>query len=340
MADIARDYWKSLLYVDSIVDMKIDMNDCIHCHKCRDNCAFLSKYGLDICDTDQLKELAYHCFLCGKCTQVCPVKIDGRAIMIDLRREAAAADEAGIRKTFGGILAEKEHYKFRNYKHITSGTVFFPGCNFPSMYPKTNALMSKLFADRGIGTVYDCCGKPVAETGLIAEENRIISEISQKMKDAGVTEIILACPNCRDFFGDRLGIKVTSVYAKLAELGLGNLIDGDKQFFVPCPDRMSRMWIEDIRPFISGEITFIDGPQCCGLGGQAQQCEKEIAASFPAVLGDSYEGYAYTYCASCVGRFKRSGQKTIEHILPAIMNTGEKADTLKSYANRVMTRYK
>ena len=320
--------------------MDTEMNACIHCHKCRDNCAFLTKYGLDIGDTDQFRELAYHCFLCGKCTEVCPVNIDGRAVVLDLRREFASEDEAGTRKTYSGILGEKEYYRFRNYRHITSGSVYFPGCNFPSMYPKTNALISKLLEERGIGTVYDCCGKPVAEVGLSSEEDRIISEIRGRLHDAGVTEIILACPNCRQSFGDRLGVRVVSVYSKLSELGLGNIIDGDKQFFVPCPDRMSREWADDIKPFINGNMTFVDGPLCCGLGGQAMRFEKEIAAGFTEELNSSFEGESYTYCASCAGRFRRSGQKNIEHILPSIMDTGEKADTLKSYVNRVFTRFK
>ena len=40
-------------------NIKPSAADCIHCHKCRDNCAFLSKYGIDIGDTVKLKELAY-----------------------------------------------------------------------------------------------------------------------------------------------------------------------------------------------------------------------------------------------------------------------------------------
>lgn len=64
-----------------------DSDKCVHCRICRENCSFLSKYGLDIGDTAELKELAYHCFLCGTCTQVCPLGIDGRAVILDMRRE-------------------------------------------------------------------------------------------------------------------------------------------------------------------------------------------------------------------------------------------------------------
>lgn len=57
---------------------KNDVSECIHCHVCQKHCEFLKKYGIDIGDTEKLKELSYHCFLCGKCTEVCPIGIDGR----------------------------------------------------------------------------------------------------------------------------------------------------------------------------------------------------------------------------------------------------------------------
>ena len=51
------------------MDRKVRIKDgdkCIHCHLCQKHCSFLTKYGADIGDTVKLRELAYHCFLCGK----------------------------------------------------------------------------------------------------------------------------------------------------------------------------------------------------------------------------------------------------------------------------------
>ena len=72
---------------------------CTHCHVCQNQCEFLKKYGIDIGDTEKLKELSYHCFLCGKCTEVCPENIDGREYILNLRREK-------VEKS-GGTLEEK-----------------------------------------------------------------------------------------------------------------------------------------------------------------------------------------------------------------------------------------
>jgi len=328
----------------------ISTDKCIHCHKCRENCDFLNKYGIDICDTDRLKELAFHCFLCGKCTNGCPVGIDGRGLIMEKRRERSASDERNaIEKKYKGLIREKRDYRYRNWKHVTAGSVFFPGCNFPSMYPKTNAALENLFEGHGIGTVYECCGKPISELGFKDDEDRIIAGIRERLERAGVKEIVTACPNCRDFFGNRLGVRVISVYDKLYELGEGRVLEGDVEFYLPCPDRMKREWIEELKPFINGRITINDAAQCCGLGGSAIALESDIADGFVKKLAGSSLSHSstdagavklYTYCASCMGRFRRSGFKTIEHVLPFIMGTDEQPDTLKSYVNRVFTKFR
>lgn len=316
--------------------------DCIHCHKCTKSCELLSKYGIDIGDVEKLKEIAYHCFLCGKCTEVCPIGIDGREIILNLRRERAASDEkATIESQYKGLIREKKNYKFSNWKHASSGSVFFPGCNFPSMFPKTNAEIVKIFKEHGIGTVYECCGKPIAELGFQNDEERIIRNIREKLAENNITEVITGCPNCRDFFGDRLGVKVTGIFSKFAELNVGNVIEGDYTFFIPCPDRKEMKWIDEIRPFIKGDIKYINGVLCCGLGGSAIMFEPEIADSFTEKLKEqSEQPNIVTYCASCTGRFKRSGFGSIDHIITKVVGTNETPDTMKSYLNRVMTKFK
>jgi len=319
----------------------VPIDKCIHCHKCRNNCRFLTKYGIDICDTEKLKELAYHCFLCGTCSSVCPVGIDGRGLILDMRRERASSDEiTSIEAAYKGLIAEKRNYRFRNWRHVTSGTVFFPGCNFPSMYPKTNAAIVKLFEKHGIGTVYECCGKPIAELGLAEDEETIIRRIRKRLEDSGVTEIVTACPNCMAFFGDRLGVKVRSVYDKMSELGAGNKIKGDIELYLPCPDRSEQKWVREIEQFTDGTITINDSAQCCGLGGSAVKHESEIADSFVQDLGNSTEGILFTYCASCTGRFRRKGLRSADHVLPRIMGLDEQPDTMKSYINRLLTKIK
>ena len=149
----------------------------------------MKKYGLDIGDTEKLNKLAYHCFLCGKCSEVCPVGIDGQGIIMDMRRASVASDEgARVNKEYKRTISEKKEYSYRNYRHVTEKSVLFPGCNFPSVYPKTTKVLVELFEkEAGIGVVYDCCGKPIADIGMEDEEERIMQGIQKRMDDAGVT---------------------------------------------------------------------------------------------------------------------------------------------------------
>ena len=321
-----------------------DVSGCIRCGKCRNGCSFLTKYNLIIGDKEQLKELAYHCFLCGRCTRVCPVNIDGRQIFMDFRKELAEEQEKKVRKDYRGMLWEKNHYKYRNYKNAAPKdsnvhTVYFPGCNFPSLFPKTNAYLSDLLREKaGIGTAYDCCGKPVAELGLEADACRIAKEITDQLQSAGIDEIVTACPNCFYHLTPLIPLKVTSIYDKLLELGIGKAIERDLHFFVPCPDREFHAWVQSIEKFVKGEILIEDEPQCCGMGGSGGKCEPELAKEMAGSFS-GYEGGIDTCCATCTGSFTRAGAE-MHHVLSEILGTHEMPDTGRSYLNRVKTKWK
>ena len=93
---------------------KNDVSECIHCHVCQKHCEFLKKYGIDIGDTEKLKELSYHCFLCGKCTEVCPIGIDGKDYILEFRRENVREAEGAFReKGYGMLLKEKKDYIYK-----------------------------------------------------------------------------------------------------------------------------------------------------------------------------------------------------------------------------------
>lgn len=317
-----------------------DISKCIHCHLCQKHCAFLEKYQLDICDTEKLNELAYHCFLCGKCTEVCPVGIDGREIIAQMRRDQVKEDQGEyVNKKYKRTVNEKKEYQYRNYRHVTEKSVLFPGCNFPSVYPKTTKKLVQLLEEKaGIGVVYDCCGKPMADLGMEEDEKRIVAGIEKRLRDAGVKEVITLCPNCYDYLKPRMALKVVNIYEKLKELGIGKKIPGGAKMYTPCPDREKQEWLKDINFFLENECEVIQDIQCCGLGGNAGALEPELAKGFAAKLKDSTDTI-YTYCGSCAGNLTRNGCKKVSHVLPEILETYEKPDTVKSLINRMMTKH-
>lgn len=312
---------------------------CIHCHVCRDRCEFLKKYQIDIGDTERLRALAYSCFLCGTCSELCPLGIDGRQIVLDMRREQVERQGGRLReKGTGLLLLEKKRYLYKNYRNQTEGTVLFPGCNFPSFYPQTTKYLAGLLRRRaGIGIVFDCCGKPLAELGLMAEEERIIRELDARFRDSGIREIIALCPNCFHFLKDRLQVKVTGIYEKLWELGLGKQIEEELSVFLPCPDRAGRELLGQISCFLDNPPVLCGQGQCCGLGGGASSRERELSDRMAGELRG--EKHLAVYCASCAGNLIRKGCGDTEHILVKILGTGEKADTAHSLANRIKFKY-
>ena len=192
--------------------------NCIHCGLCTRKCTFLSKYGLDLQAFAKHPELAYHCFLCGDCSAVCPKKIDGRAIALALREERVAADGGKVKEPgYGALVAEKKNYLFKNYKKGQKKTVLFPGCNFPSFFPKTTDHLIGLLRDTAdIGVVFDCCGKPVSELGLAEASGQGIEALKTRLKAAGVEELVILCPNCYYFLKPRLTeFRLMNIYDKL-----------------------------------------------------------------------------------------------------------------------------
>ena len=81
---------------------------------------FPDKVGADIGDTVKLRELAYHCFLCGKCSEVCPIGIDGRGTILDMRRTEVEENGGKCRrKGYAMLLLERKIIYSGIERHMT-----------------------------------------------------------------------------------------------------------------------------------------------------------------------------------------------------------------------------
>ncbi len=308
---------------------------CAHCGICQKNCLFLQKYGITIGDMEEHEELLYHCFLCGRCTAACPEGIDGRAHILHLRQRQVEENGGAIKEDgYDMLIREKQDYLYASYRNQTAGSVLFPGCSFPGFYPKTTEHIIKLFKEKaGIGTVFDCCGKPVAELGLADAEEKIVERLNRRFAEGGVEEVIMLCPNCYHFLKPRLKVKIVSIYDKLKALGIGCKIREKVTLFPPCPDRESQEMLQGIRRFLSEDPYLIENVQCCGLGGCAGAKEKELAQQLVDKAQEHGAGIC-TYCASCSGNFARKGYAGSEHLLLKILQQTESPDVKETGANR------
>lgn len=324
--------------------MKDKTQTCIHCNLCTKNCDFLKKYNMDLEGFSKREDLAYNCFLCGKCKTVCPKDIDGKEIALSMRKEQVKRNNNVIvDKDYNMLLKEKNPYIFANYKNSNKKSVLFPGCNFISFFPKTGKELMNKLKKYDIGVIFDCCQKPIDELGLNEDAERNLQSLKNKIKEANIEEIIVVCPNCYYFLGQKLDVKIITIYEKLKELNLGQSIkDKNIPIYYPCPDREDKLFFKTIEPFIKGEIknSFKD-TQCCGLGGCASSKEDEISTKFAKSVSLAGEEKLFTYCASCVGNFKRKGFLNSYHILPLVLDVKEEVPLgMKSLFNRASFKFK
>lgn len=324
------------------MDDSIKTADCIHCGRCTDHCLFLNAYGIELSEIKALNHLAYHCFMCGQCKNICPKDIDGQRLVLKMRQQKVANNKGKLpEKGFGLIVREKQNYLFKNYKDANASSVLFLGCNFPSLYPETSKkLVALLKRNAGIGIIYDCCGKPISDLGLKTREEAIISRINQKLGDNHVKELVMVCPNCYYYLKPKLQVPVITIYEKLKQLGLGHPIEkAEINLLTPCPDKESHFVQKQIQYFLTGEFHPIQEVQCCGLGGCAGVKEPELAKKMPRILAQMNYKNVDTYCASCAGNLVRNGCENVHHLLVDILNTKEQPDIKKSLQNRMKMKF-
>ncbi|MDR1732308.1 MAG: TIGR04283 family arsenosugar biosynthesis glycosyltransferase [Synergistaceae bacterium] len=190
-----------------------------------------------------------------------------------------------------------------------SGRLLFPGCHFPGVYPETTKnLIGRLRERDGIGTLAGCCGKPLMERGNAAGANAALERLRQRLKAAGVTELIVLCPNCWYYLRKRLGTKVTFIYPVLIELGMIEPHDfSDGRIFVPCPDRPSKELLHTLSCCFSGPTAIAGAMPCCRRCVRADWAEA---------------GKLYTCCANCTRMALRLNEN-VRHILPLLLGTEE-----------------
>ncbi|NLP21650.1 MAG: (Fe-S)-binding protein [Erysipelotrichaceae bacterium] len=303
-----------------------NVDKCIKCGKCTRNCEFLSKYNLDFSCKEKLYNLAFHCFLCGKCNEVCPMNIDCMEYILELRRKKINENKGNVfEKEYKETIVEKTNYPFKNYDQSNAKVVFFPGCNFPLIYPETTKVIYQLLKDNiNAGLAIDCCGKPISDLGLLEEENKIVNEINTNFKQLQVEEIVVACANCYYFFKDKLDVKVTSIFKKLKELNLGKKIEiSNMNIFTPCQDRVKQDWLNDLKDFLPEDYKTTNLGQCCGLGASAKIKEPEIYNKLSSQFNNFDEGNIFVYCASCAAVFINAGSPIVKHVLTEILETKE-----------------
>ena len=239
-------------------------------------------------------------------------------------------------------VAEKRRYPFRRYPRTRCATLLFPGCSFPSQFPRTTDALERLCTAHGVGVAFDCCGHPLDGYGERKAAVRAVDRVKRKLDDLGVERLATVCPNCLAYLGPRIDVPVVSVVELLQEWGVGaGAVFPEGVQHIPSPDRGTRKGEALVRDFADmGAVETLAGVGCCGLRPDvALKGPQVVRACTDRILGAAADRTVYTYCASCAGQFARAGYGNCRHAVSVLLGVDEAPDCAHALANRARRRF-
>lgn len=341
------------------------LKGCTNCGNCIHECAFLQRYGspkmiaerFDAASKDCLAQ-PFACSLCGLCSAICPEQLDLAGMFLEMRREAVDREQ--------GLFPE--HGSLRRYEQIGRSrwftlyrvphgctTIFFPGCALSGSRPDgvTQVFATLQQIDPNMGIVLDCCLSPSHSLGQEEYVKTEFEKLRTDLVDHGVTEVLVACPNCKvmfDTLGD--GLRARTVWEKLAESDLElETTSGIVTIHDPCVLRESRSVHQAVRDLLKRQgVTIEEMPHstrktiCCGQGSGVKQLDPKLAKSWIAIRKKEAAGRRMiTYCSGCAQALAR--HTPTSHLVdmlfaPRQTVTGKKkgSGSLFAYLNRLFLK--
>ncbi len=250
----------------------------------------------------------------------------------------------GVKRVLNALaLTEKAHYPFKNYRHAHEASVLFVGCNVVSLFPQTVRKAARMLHEAAdIGLALDCCGAPLKLAGSPSEAQRVTQGVASRLRECGVTEIIVVCPTCETELRNFVDVPIVSVYAKLRELGIGKRLIPDGAIFPPCPDRHNKVWLQDVLSFFESEPPVLYRAPCCGLGERVgYRPPEKVHAMATTCIKQAKEaaiGTPFVYCASCAGSFTLHGEPNVRYVLSELLDIHEAPAVNSTFVNRLCAK--
>ena len=294
----------------------------------------------------RIEEISDKCLLCGKCTQVCQVGVDGPA----LRMAQRSIRHYDYVPDYGNIIvsgsAASEAFSGSSSPEVSgivtdafagSRVLYFAGCMTaltPSISRATESLLKKAgvsysFMDRDGGL---CCGRPLLMAGRYDQAREIIKKNRDLIKASGADTLLLSCPICYKIFSEHYkleGIRVVhhSVYfQELIAAGKLSVSRGEERlvFHDPCELGRGSGIYEQPREALSCAGTLVEAAKshgesiCCGgsLGSLTlsfAQREPITRASLENLCADSPDRIV-TACPLCRSTFARYSDRPVEDL--------------------------
>ena len=186
---------------------RLQVHSCPGCGVCIDACP-LSAVPANVRDTTvylnrqlkrnnrrRIEEISDKCLLCGKCSAVCPVGVEGDKLRIAHR----ATREYGISADYS-MIDQSGFVKDKGRR-----VLYFAGCmthltpsikiSLTSILETVGENYSLMDEDGGI-----CCGRPMLTAGRKDAAMHMIEKNTEIIRSSGASVLLLSCPICYRIF--------------------------------------------------------------------------------------------------------------------------------------------
>ncbi len=287
-------------------------------------------------DEQRIEEISDKCLLCGKCTAVCQVGVDGPQMRIAQR----SIRNYGLDQDYSGmdISAIKESVASEPSK---DKVLYFAGC-MTQLTPAISRAMESVFRKAGVEYAFMdkdgglCCGRPILMAGRFDQARQLIHKNKEIIKASGAGTLVLSCPICYKIFREHYkleGIRVmhhTEYILELVRAGRLKLDGGAGSIVYHDPCELGRGCgiYEQPREVLrqTGELVEAEANRdmsiCCGgsLGSLTLGFDKREDLTRNALhnLTVNDPDTIVTACPLCKSTFARYADRPVEDIAETV----------------------